>query len=104
MAISSEKPSAVIRISVRRAEAFIRFEIYDNGKGIAEPMLADIRSGKQIGTGNGFGTANIRERLALYFGKGSQFEIQSEVNEWTMVTILIPVCKDRPDIKRGEST
>lgn len=54
------------------------------------------------GTQNGFGMNNIRERLALYFGTEGRFEIESVEDEWTCVTIDIPVCKESPEIKKGD--
>jgi two-component system sensor histidine kinase YesM len=77
----------------------VQFQIFDNGKGISREKLEQIRSGSYTGTQNGFGMNNIRERLALYFGSEGRFEIDSTEDEWTMVTIDIPVCTDSPEIK-----
>ncbi|MGO4372500.1 sensor histidine kinase [Paenibacillus sp. MCAF20] len=63
-------------------------------------MLEQIRLGKQAGNGNGFGTANIRERLQLYFENKHEFTIDSKENEWTAVTIIIPACANRPQIRK----
>lgn len=90
---------AFIQITIRRVGNRIQFQIFDNGQGISREKLEQIRSGSYRGTRNGFGMNNIRERLALYFGPEGRFEIDSTEDEWTKVTISIPVCTDSPEIK-----
>ncbi|MDQ0062844.1 cache domain-containing sensor histidine kinase [Paenibacillus harenae] len=94
------KKGAVIRISAQLEQDHVRFEVFDNGRGIPGDMLEQIRLGKQAGNGNGFGTANIRERLQLYFENKHRFTVDSKENEWTAVTIAIPACVHRPQIRK----
>lgn len=94
------KKGAIIRISALLEQDNVRFEVFDNGRGIPGDMLEQIRLGKQAGNGNGFGTANIRERLQLYFENKHEFTIDSKENEWTAVTIIIPACANRPQIRK----
>lgn len=98
----TRKEGAVIRISAKRDKDRIRLGIYDNGLGIPGDALALLNEGKRTGSGNGFGTANIRERLRLYFGSGSRMTIESREGEWTNVSIDIPACLERPEIKKGD--
>lgn len=93
---------AFIQITIKRVENTVQFQIFDNGKGIGSEKLEQIRTGSYTGTQNGFGMNNIRERLALYFGTEGGFEIDSVEDEWTCVTIDIPVCKESPEIKKGD--
>ncbi|MEF2964779.1 response regulator [Paenibacillus sp. M1] len=95
------RPHAFIQIAIGRSLDAVRFQIFDNGKGIESGKLERIRGGSYTGTRNGFGMNNIRERLALYFGPEGRFEIDSMEDEWTVVTIHIPVCKESPEIKKG---
>ncbi|MNZ92087.1 Sensor histidine kinase YehU [compost metagenome] len=94
------RKDAIIRISAQLEQDRVRFEVFDNGRGIPADMLEQIRLGKQVGNGNGFGTANIRERLQLYFEHMHEFTVDSKENEWTAVTITIPACIHRPQIRR----
>ncbi|CAG5091656.1 Putative sensor with HAMP domain [Thermobacillus xylanilyticus] len=98
----TKKPGAYIRIAAKRTDGRIRFEVEDNGKGIPPETALLLMRGERTGTGNGFGTTNIRERLRLYFGSGSEFAIDSRVGEGTRVTITIPACLERPEIRREE--
>ncbi|MGO4546745.1 sensor histidine kinase [Paenibacillus sp. 2TAB23] len=94
------RKDGVIRISAQLEQDHIRFEVFDNGIGISGEMLEQIRLGKQVGSGNGYGTANIRERLQLYFENKHEFTIDSKENEWTAVTIRIPASDHRPQIRK----
>ncbi|MBM7568517.1 cache domain-containing sensor histidine kinase [Paenibacillus sacheonensis] len=97
----TRKPGALIRITVdREAEGMIRMSVYDNGQGIDPQVLADISQGVHAGKGSGFGTPNIKERLALYFGTGAELTIGSEPGEWTLVSIVFPACAVEPMIRR----
>ncbi|MHA6533520.1 cache domain-containing sensor histidine kinase [Paenibacillus sp. BAC0078] len=100
----TKKENAYIQISIQRLTDAVQFQIFDNGKGINSEQLERIRAGSFTGTRNGFGMNNIRERLILYFGSEGQFEIDSMENEWTTVTIQIPVCEESPEIKRGDGS
>ncbi|MHA6482493.1 cache domain-containing sensor histidine kinase [Paenibacillus sp. strain BS8-2] len=97
-----QREGAFIRISARMEEDRIRFEIQDNGAGMSEETLEALRAGERTGSGNGFGTANIRERLLLYFGGDSSMTIDSAPGEGTIVAIEMPACLEQPEIKKGD--
>ncbi|MGG6310838.1 cache domain-containing sensor histidine kinase [Paenibacillus macerans] len=97
----TRQPDAVIRIAVGRSGDSIRMSVFDNGQGITPETLTAIEAGTFRGSGNGFGTANIKERLALYFGGAAAFRLDSEAGEWTRVSIALPVCTAPPTIRRG---
>ncbi|MEV5030285.1 histidine kinase [Paenibacillus sp. LPE1-1-1.1] len=94
------RKEAFIRITLERKHENVRFEVYDNGRGIPAEVLEQLRSGQRVGNGNGFGTANIRERLQLYFEDQHEFTIESKENEWTAVSITIPAYAQRPQIRK----
>ncbi|MEK8131838.1 histidine kinase [Paenibacillus filicis] len=98
----SRKKNALIRISVSRMDDQVLFSVYDNGQGIPEQELKAIQAGTYVGKGNGFGTSNIKERLALYFGDQAEFRLESREGEWTRVSIIIPASLEQLSIK-GEN-
>lgn len=95
------QPEAVIRIAIIRIGNRIRMTVYDNGQGIPEPTVRQLAEGARTGSGNGLGSANIRERLALYFGNEARYAIESTWGEWTLVTIEFPACTVQPSIRKG---
>lgn len=83
-----------IRVS-RENERYALIEIQDNGCGIPEKKLEEIRSGEINFSRNpkesGVGLKNVRERLRLYYQKEDVFKIEN-VNG-TRVRISVPVKK-----------
>ena len=63
------RKGAFIQIMISKTEDAIAFQIFDNGKGIEREKLELIRMGSYMGTKNGFGMNNIRDRLALFSAK-----------------------------------
>lgn len=41
-----------------------------------------------------FGLRNVRSRLKLYYMEQAELRIESKENEWTRVTILVPLKRD----------
>ncbi|WP_235948310.1 sensor histidine kinase [Paenibacillus glycinis] len=96
----TRRPGAVIRIAVSREGGVMRMSVHDNGQGIPAAVLRDIERGAHVGKGSGFGTPNIKERLALYFGSEAALTIESEPGAWTRVSIAFPACIAEPTIRR----
>ncbi|CAM4488576.1 histidine kinase [Paenibacillus phoenicis] len=96
----TRQQDAVIRISVKREVGCMVMTVFDNGQGIAPERLAALEAGTYLGSGNGFGTANIRERLALYFGEAAAFKLESEAGAWTRATIRFPACTEPPILRK----
>ncbi len=94
------RPGACIVISIQRHDQMIRFQVNDNGIGIAPDTLTLIQKGEKAGKGNGFGLLNISERLSLYFGHAGKLRINSTPEQGTLVTIELPACTDKPELFR----
>lgn len=100
--VITSREHAFIQITAERRGDEVRIQVFDNGQGIGQDKLEEIRAGTYSGTRNGFGMNNIRDRLALYFGPDGRLDIDSAEDGWTAVTIHIPVCIERPELKRKE--
>ncbi|MFA9377739.1 MAG: sensor histidine kinase [Lachnotalea sp.] len=78
--------------------------IQDNGVGISQERLVEIRSGQcksdeNEDNSNGIGLGNVIERLNLYYRQGNLFTIVSEgKNKGIMVTIKIPKERGHQDV------
>ncbi|MBW5447168.1 HAMP domain-containing protein [Cohnella sp. CFH 77786] len=94
------RPDACIAICIKLFDNEVRFQVRDNGIGMDPSTLTLIRNGEKAGTGNGFGLANISERLHLYFGNAGKLKIDSALDAGTVVTIEMPVCTDKPHIQQ----
>lgn len=76
----------------RRKPGAIVFEIKDNGVGMDEEKLTKILSfsGTHFPKGNGIGVRNVHQRVQLYYGSDFGLELSSELDEGTLVRIVIP--------------
>ncbi|PKJ52309.1 two-component system sensor histidine kinase LytS [Bacillus sp. SN10] len=90
-AFPKKQPVCEVEVHVFEKEGMVHFEVKDNGQGIEEERLEQL--GKMVvSSKKGTGTAlyNINERLIGLFGKETMLYIESEVNEGTEITFVIP--------------
>lgn len=79
-----------ITVLVKEREDDIWIRVTDDGPGMTEEELRDVRSFTAIPKGHGIGLKNIYERLRMAFDQEAQFDIASAPGEGTSVTIIIP--------------
>lgn len=71
----------------------IIIKIVDNGIGIDEDKIKDILEGinqKENKSFNNIGIKNVNERIKLTFGEEYGITIESEINEFTIMKIILP--------------
>lgn len=73
----------MIQLTVKVDFPYIVISVYDNGVGMSQ-SATDHRLG-------GVGIQNVRERLQLYFGAAFRMEIDSQPNQYTQVTLYLPI-------------
>ncbi|MCU5331433.1 two-component system sensor histidine kinase LytS [Bacillus pretiosus] len=86
-----KRPVCEVEVHVFEKGGMVHFEVKDNGQGIEEERLEQL--GKMVvSSKKGTGTAlyNINERLIGLFGKETMLQIESELNEGTEITFVIP--------------
>ena len=68
----------------------LMISVKDNGKGIPDQKLMEIRDGLESEEFKGhIGMKNVYRRLKLYFGDSADMNIRSEENKGTEITITI---------------
>ncbi|THF83278.1 sensor histidine kinase [Cohnella fermenti] len=72
--------SGTITLTGRKEGEALLFAVADDGVG-----MEDIGRTEQ-----GYGIRNVKERLALYYGEGSSFVIESKPGEGTRITMRLP--------------
>ncbi|MCD7744739.1 MAG: sensor histidine kinase [Lachnospiraceae bacterium] len=70
--------------------AVIVLTVEDNGAGMDEERLAQVRGTLKHEQSIGFGVATVQERLQLMFGMEYGLQIESRAGEGTRVTVRIP--------------
>lgn len=79
-----------IKVGIHKAGKFIVIVIEDNGCGISNEILEQIKDGYETKAGR-IGIANVLKRLPLYYGEDFVFLIESSLGVGTKVEIRIPV-------------
>ncbi len=85
----------IINITAIRSGKKILFTVYDNGIGISEEKLFELKNqllGKK--DGRSIGLTNVHERIKLYFGEEYGLVIDSVSGHGTTVQIWLPMLED----------
>lgn len=91
--IKNKRGSGCIVISGRKERDFFVLQIEDDGIGISEERLQQVRDGVQnkVPTENDiYGLYNVNERIRLNFGESYGISIDSTYGEGTVVRIVLP--------------
>ena len=82
----------LLEISAEYEEENVVFYIEDNGCGMAAEKMEEIKNGNT----ESIGIANVNQRLKILYGEQYGVECHSQINEGTMIRIVIP--KRNPEI------
>jgi two-component system sensor histidine kinase YesM len=82
----------------KKDDVTIQFEVEDNGIGMTGYKLEKIQANLNgnadninLEAENGFGLENVNQRVKLYYGKEYGLSIDSQCNEGTRITLIIPM-------------
>jgi len=92
--IKNKRGSGKIEIRGRKEVDYFVMEIEDNGIGIKEERLKQVREGiwQKVLTGKDiYGLYNVNERIRLNFGEAYGISIKSTYGEGTIVSIMLPL-------------
>ena len=88
--IKSTRERGKIIVSVKKEGDRIRFTVADNGKGMTETELEELKHNINFGTGEkGYGLFNVNRRLKRYYNLPEGIEIKSEYKKGTEVSFAI---------------
>ena len=81
-----------ITISVYEKDNLIHIDVSDNGLGMPEKVVEYIMHNRVVSSkrGSGIGVRNVDERIKLIYGEQYGVTIESELDEGTTATIIIP--------------
>lgn len=84
-----------IEVSSERKAEFVQISIRDNGVGMGQERLAEVRDSlSQLQTGSkSFGLRSVYQRLVYLYGDDCTMDLNSRLGEGTTVTIRMPYMK-----------
>lgn len=91
--IGKNKRPGNINILGKKSGDLLKFVVEDNGVGIPEDRLENIRriiNSNEKDNDNFYALQNINKRVKLYYGEQYGITIESEENEWAIVTLVLP--------------
>ncbi|MFI8575305.1 sensor histidine kinase [Rossellomorea aquimaris] len=92
-----EKTKASIRISTKKVDDWVEIEIEDNGIGIPEAIVEELKhvldrhESRNVleSKGRSIGLRNVLGRLKLYYGENFNYHIKSEEKQGTTIALYI---------------
>lgn len=91
--------SGAIRISVFEEDNILKIVVKDNGVGMNEEKLNQIKNNlDKHYTGNNYGLYNVSRRIFLNYGENYGLDIDSEENTGTTVTVRLPKMMEDTDV------
>lgn len=90
--ISTEYDSGHIFIRAFTKEDKLVLEVEDDGYGINDDKIAEMYENmKTLDKPTSVGLRNVYQRLQIYYGEETDFIIESELDEKTVIRLLIPI-------------
>ena len=87
---SAEDPAAPDRRRTGRKQRRLIMEVEDDGVGIAEDRLEELRRELREGTaGKSYGLINVNNRIRLLYGEGAGVTVESRKGQGTCVRIVL---------------
>lgn len=90
--LQAVKGQRVIRIEAWRTDTYLHVQVEDNGKGMDEERVNEIRRlmNESLDSDGNVGMRNVYKRLRLHYGERVDFYIDSRPNEGTRIGFRIP--------------
>ena len=94
--LRSDNREGSITIACERQEERIVLSVIDDGVGMDESSLTQLRAGARgpNPSGSGYGLRNVQERIKLYYGESYGLHFLSSPGDGTIVEIHIPLLMD----------
>ena len=86
-----------VRVKVELNDDFLCIRICDDGEGIGEEKLKQVREGlgsAYTENGRHIGLYNVNKRITLVYGEAYGVEIESQYGKGTTITLKLPLLKE----------
>nr|WP_186322875.1 sensor histidine kinase [Paenibacillus xylanexedens] len=92
--LSSIDHSGQIRLEAKAEKGMLSIRVWDNGSGIGQERLYEIKQFMSSGTGSHIGLLSVKERIEMFYGPAYGMNITSERGAGTTVELKLPILKE----------
>jgi len=89
--IKNRRRKGFIRLTGRAENGRIILEVTDEGRGMTEERLEEVRASLTEGTNEGFGLRTVHQRIQILFGPEYGLSLESTLDVGTKVIVTIPM-------------
>jgi len=89
--IKNRRRKGFIRLTGREVNGRIILEVADEGRGMTEERLEEVRASLTEGTNEGFGLRTVHQRIQILFGPEYGLSLESTLDVGTKVIVTIPM-------------
>jgi len=89
--IKNRRRKGFIRLTGRAENGRIILEVTDEGRGMTEERLEEVRASLNEGTSEGFGLRTVHQRIQILFGPEYGLSLESKLDVGTKVIVTIPM-------------
>ena len=91
--VKHRRGRGLVRVTGRMEDNWLILEVADNGAGMTDERLMQVRDGLSGDGGEsaGYGLFNVNKRIQLYYNQPQGVWIESRMGEGTTVTLKLPV-------------
>lgn len=89
--IKNRRRKGLIRLTGRAEKGCLILEVADDGRGMAEERLEEIRASLTDGKSEGFGLRTVHQRIRILFGGQYGLSLESTPDVGTMIIVTIPM-------------
>ena len=96
-----ETDSGTVRVRVRNGESALTIVVEDDGVGVSEERLREIRESLERGddsNNDSLALGNILRRLKIIVFQGSSLNVESEEGKWFRTTVTVAKQEERRDV------
>ncbi len=89
--IKIRRRKGLIKVTGRMQEESLILEVTDDGSGMTEERLSEIRASLSHKMSDGFGLRTVHQRIQIFFGGEYGLSVESTPDTGTRITVTIPI-------------
>lgn len=91
--VKHRRGRGLVKVTGREQDGYLLFSVHDNGAGMTQERLQQVREGLMGDGGEsaGYGLFNVNKRIQLYYNQAQGVELESDGINGTTVSFRVPI-------------